>query len=325
MDSPLSFSATLPSDRFYAYGGAHGEIQVVTPGFTSHYQNGANIYRPKTLFPVGGRPVVVDEKARPVTALNVIPYADGVMAVSQAGGNDLLLSRINASGNVISSVTVPDTEHQLVSLLLTPDGRQLYALYPNQLSVYPISEKGKRISLREVLPFDGNAKPMGMFLLAGANSLMLRFDDGTTEQWFDVLRDGERVLTKIRTFAETGSNKAGNSGNASAGAAGEFYRKSFSSWSAESQTLSLYATTSNSVDTFSLHYAEPAEAMAFSPRADHLLLAGENKWALINVDNPHPEVSWDSLWEKVWYEATLNRRMSGSPLLQVTILNPNSA
>ncbi|WP_434359035.1 ABC transporter permease subunit [Parasalinivibrio latis] len=303
MESPVSFSGTLPSDRLYAYGGQRGEIQVVTPGFSAHYYNGSNTYRPKTLFPVGGEPVVIDEKARQVTALNVIPYNDGVMAVSQAGGNELLLTRIGTGGKVVSSFTVPGSERKPAELLLTPDGRQFYALYPNQLSVYQITAGGKHANLREVLPFDEGDRPDGMFLLAGANSLMLSFENGMIEQWFDVLRDGERLLTKVRTFTGNGTGDSGlhtDGGNITS--AGEFYRKSFARWYPETKKLVLYATTSNSVDAFSLHYSEKAETMVFSPRADNLLLAGAKEWALIKVDNPHPEVSWDSLWEKVWYE-----------------------
>jgi phosphate transport system permease protein len=45
-------------------------------------------------------------------------------------------------------------------------------------------------------------------------------------------------------------------------------------------------------------------AVTLSPRANAMLLETEdgkiNYWA---VENEHPEVSWSSLWEKVWYES----------------------
>ena len=45
-------------------------------------------------------------------------------------------------------------------------------------------------------------------------------------------------------------------------------------------------------------------AQALSPRSTHFLLeSGDGKIHDWQVDNEHPEVSWATLWQKVWYES----------------------
>jgi phosphate transport system permease protein len=42
--------------------------------------------------------------------------------------------------------------------------------------------------------------------------------------------------------------------------------------------------------------------MAFAPRGDGLLLETAQGWQHYPIDNPYPDVTWRSLWHKVWYE-----------------------
>jgi len=42
--------------------------------------------------------------------------------------------------------------------------------------------------------------------------------------------------------------------------------------------------------------------IALSPQAGRLLVQADNQLALHHLHNPHPELSWQALWHKVWYE-----------------------
>ncbi len=49
---------------------------------------------------------------------------------------------------------------------------------------------------------------------------------------------------------------------------------------------------------------EPLKALAISPRAKAFLAEDSTgQLHFWHVDNEHPEVSWSSLWGKVWYES----------------------
>jgi len=49
--------------------------------------------------------------------------------------------------------------------------------------------------------------------------------------------------------------------------------------------------------------AEGSAIAALSPRATRVLVESDGKLQRFVVDNPHPEISWSSLWGKVWYES----------------------
>jgi phosphate transport system permease protein len=49
--------------------------------------------------------------------------------------------------------------------------------------------------------------------------------------------------------------------------------------------------------------AKGASVAALSPRASRVLIESGGQLQTYSVDNPHPEVSWSSLWGKVWYES----------------------
>jgi phosphate transport system permease protein len=48
--------------------------------------------------------------------------------------------------------------------------------------------------------------------------------------------------------------------------------------------------------------AAGAALASLSPRADRVLVESQGQLQRLLIDNPHPEVSWSSLWGKVWYE-----------------------
>ena len=43
-------------------------------------------------------------------------------------------------------------------------------------------------------------------------------------------------------------------------------------------------------------------SVAFSPRANALLVIDGKLVTLYTLDNEHPEITWSALWQKVWYE-----------------------
>jgi phosphate transport system permease protein len=42
--------------------------------------------------------------------------------------------------------------------------------------------------------------------------------------------------------------------------------------------------------------------MGMSPRADRIIVEDGGRLLPLSLNNPHPEVSWSALWDKVWYE-----------------------
>ena len=135
-------------------------------------------------------------------------------------------------------------------------------------------------------------------LLIGGRSLVVGGADGGVAVWFPVratATDGSEssTLTRVREFPRRGgaitqlASSARNRSFLVADAAGE---------------LGLYFSTSERVLWSGPAPVPAVDGLAYSPKGDGALIAGGGRLAKLQIDNPHPEISWRALFGKVWYE-----------------------
>jgi phosphate transport system permease protein len=134
-----------------------------------------------------------------------------------------------------------------------------------------------------------------MSMLLGGISLLVGDGAGAISQLFPVRDDGNAYrLVKIRTFAPLNG--------AIVRILPEERRKGFLGLSAAGDAGIFHSTAGQRVARTSLTDREPA-ALALAPRANGLLIEGAGpglSW--LEIENQHPEISFASLWRKVWYE-----------------------
>lgn len=141
---------------------------------------------------------------------------------------------------------------------------------------------------------DAGSPVRTLSLLIGDRSLIAGHDDGVLSVWFKVRQPDESfALTRIRTFPpldgpiERIAPSFRNKGFAARAAGGD---------------LGLFYSTSRRVLWRGAAPLDDAGGLFLTPKADGLLLSGAGRLALLDVDNPHPEISLRSLFGKVWYE-----------------------
>ncbi len=129
--------------------------------------------------------------------------------------------------------------------------------------------------------------------LLGRYSLVVADDTNQITQWFikrgrfgqqlQAVRSFETAAPAVRLFAEP-------------------RRKGFASLTADG-TLSLhYATSHRTLDSVQTSIGRN-DALAISPRSDHLIAAARDGTVrMFELHNEHPDISWSALWSKVWYE-----------------------
>lgn len=134
-------------------------------------------------------------------------------------------------------------------------------------------------------------------MLAGGISLMTSASDGKVTQWFPLRNDkGEYRLQKVREFS-TPNNEPANV------LVFEQSRRSFATLTSGGYLGLFHATAETEVLQKQLPIPDLIRG-AISPRADRLLVeSNERQLALLEVHNPHPEISWKALWGKIWYES----------------------
>ncbi|SIN73693.1 ABC transporter permease subunit [Salinivibrio sp. ES.052] len=290
MDNPVMshVPATAP---FMAVESTPGQVSVWQLRFRTHYQdNNAVVPQLSSLTAFGGR-VDMDPRAHPLSQLALAmpdslhgqPIAPILAAVTAE--NQLVVYR--GHHREVASLT-----SSVDNLALSGDGQRLFVRQQNTLSVWQVDgaalKKRETVNLANVV--DSPVVKMG--LLAGGRSLILQHQNGAFTQWFDVVKNGIPSLTEVRTFLPgTGAKQI----------APELHRKSLATVD-ETGRLSLVHVTSEKQRHFDKRFTSVPEALAFSPRANALMAVTQSQWQWFSVDNPHPEVSIHSLWQKVWYE-----------------------
>ena len=171
-------------------------------------------------------------------------------------------------------------------LLLSPDGRLLFALAGSQLRVWNIGSGAPQ--LRDVLTLTQPVKSIAM--LSGGSSLLIADEDGIS-QWFDIASPSGPHLRQIRRFAGAEWQPL---------IVTEAHRRVFATLSPQGE-LKLFA--SKQQGAILSHQLTPGITRAqFSPEGDGLLVERDGRWQHFQLTNPWPDISWRNLWQKVWYE-----------------------
>ncbi|MGL4984407.1 MAG: ABC transporter permease subunit [Plesiomonas sp.] len=295
-----SVAKTIPSVGVYALGNTDGSVTVFQPQFSSIFgEDNLRHTSPKLKFPLGETPLLLDSQKQPLVRLAISTQDESAELAGLTADHRLLFGKYEAQENMMSGdiewkgdvTTVPDLPKQISDLLITPNGRFLYVLSAKRLYVYDL--RGDSPELREVTTLTTEAMPTQLSLMAGGSSLLVASDDGKITQWFDVNSGKGPVLTKIRELAT--------------GSAGvqkiqpEYFRRGFATLHNNGDVGLYYTTSENRLFQEKLLDNKPY-ALTISSRANGMLLEEEGNWALFDVHNEHPEVSWSALWNKVWYE-----------------------
>ncbi len=141
----------------------------------------------------------------------------------------------------------------------------------------------------------GGAGVSALTLLIGGRTLVVGQQDGSLSAWFAVPQPEsvERRFTRIRDWERYPA--------AIAQLASSQRDRTFFAASADG-TLGLQHSTSGRTLWRAASPIGVSTALAFAPKGDGAALAAAGKLASLDVASPHPELSFASLFGKVWYE-----------------------
>lgn len=132
--------------------------------------------------------------------------------------------------------------------------------------------------------------------LLGGISILVSDTSGKTAQWFLARNsEGEIDFMEVRSFINDDTISAINL------VATEERRKGFFTLNKDG-VLSIYNTTAHRSLLEETVISDRAEHMVVAPRANAVLIESDGVLKVWSVDNEHPDVSWSSLWDEVWYE-----------------------
>lgn len=287
-DFPL-FAQSVASQGWFAFANEAGEVQIFRPEMNSTLEGQARVFKPRVeTFKTALR----FNESSPLTALSFSVDASPTLAGFFAD-KSVVVQWLNAQGQEQRyrfNVPFPNLDQ----ILLTPDGSTLYLRSGSELVVAKKTES--EFITREVVDLSlGQEKHAvtDIKLLSGAYSLLVSHADGLVSQWFDVLEDGQRNLTHIREFKLASELQF---------LLPDTYRKGFYSFYINGTVQSHY-TTSEKLVMFNRAYDKAPDLAAMSSNEKYLVAITGSTISLAGIDNPFPEISVSSLWQKVWYES----------------------
>ncbi|MBI1732574.1 MAG: ABC transporter permease subunit [Gammaproteobacteria bacterium] len=300
-----AFSAGDPARGLLAAGMSNGSAILARHAYDVTWPNDVRVISPRLDYPAGKNPISVDAGGRP---LRVISAESDDRQTTIAAATDeerlwlvsLVRKRKSPAGKEMETVRTRSklsVEYPVTYLAVDVDQRELYvADTRGNLYYFDITDKSEPRLVDRVAAVPDSERITALAFLSGGISMLVGDSRGRITQWFPV-RDAENEyrLRSARFFSsQTRPISA---------LVPEYFRKGFVASDASGR-VGLYHTTAERTVALVQAADGVVERMAIAPRADALLAERPggrlSVWA---VQNPHPEISWRSLWGKVWYES----------------------
>lgn len=291
-----------PGSRTLAGSTRDGRVILAPVAFDVTFEDETQVVSPTVSAPIV---LQLDPQGRPLQAFSVQADDDGnATAAAQLADGTLAVVRSSArenrmTGEVTESVetfTAP-VPGRLSALVLDHDQRNLYGGTPKgEILWWPLQD-GQPGPVRAA---SAGPSPITVLdLLIGGRSLVVGQEDGSLSVWLQVRETGSEDayrLTRARDFPRM----SGGAGAIRA-VSPSLRDKGFLAL-AEGGHLGLYHSTSHRTLWTGRAPVADGAGLFYTPKADGAYLAGEGRLAALDIVNPHPEVTWKTLFGKVWYE-----------------------
>lgn len=268
---------------------------------------------PHVLFPLGKEQIKLDQSKTnqneqdPLTQLALRVDEEQTTLAAATTNDTVVVTRLVHDDSPIdaeddepiefeqSSMTLANIQ-DVKQILISSDQRLLYVVHnSHEITLVDINdiEDVQILNRKKVVHED--AKLTSVSFLTGEISLLIGDDKGNISQWFPVDSEQGLQLTKIRKFESRHS--------AISQIITEQRRKGFAAVDSNGQ-LGIYHSTATRTLLSEKTTDNAIAHLAVSPRANVILMEdNKGNYQRWNVDNEHPEISWQVLWQEVWYES----------------------
>ncbi|MCI0401246.1 MAG: ABC transporter permease subunit [Gammaproteobacteria bacterium] len=288
-----------------ALGLSNGRLILLRHVYDISHPNDIRVITPRLEYPLGDKPIPIDATGRSLMTLAAQSNDEETTVVALTGDRRLVIVNFALEGSLledkvsvergISELPVPATA--VTRIALNMDQRELYlASGDGFISYYDITNKSAPRLIQRIKAVPDGTDITVLRFLSGGISLLVGDSRGTVTQWFPVRDENNNyTLQRIRTFTALEAPITGITP--------EYYRKGFAAIDQKGR-VAIYHTTAERTLRVEQAAADPLIRVALSPRANGMLLVdAEDKYQFWHIRNPHPEVSWNALWGKVWYES----------------------
>ena len=288
-----------PGSNRVALGLSNGKVLVFQHVYKLSYPNDVQTITPKIEYPFGEAPIELDPQGRALDHMGV-SLNGGTLMLTGSTGTELHVLKLGREENMMTGEVTLSEERIALAQIAEPikaliiDPRHLWLYVVNGRATADVFDmRSNSLNGRYKLLEDGKREVSNATSLLGGISLMIGDSSGGIAQWFMVREaDDKAVLKSIRSFQLADSPIIQ--------ILPEERRKGFFALDAKGNLGIFHSTAHRTLLVEPV--AEGQALAALSPRANRVLVESDGQLQRLIIDNPHPEISWSSLWGKVWYE-----------------------
>lgn len=300
LDLPSKITTITSNNDQVIIGLANGQVKVVKYVFKLSYGEDKRILTPLLEYPLGNELIVLDESSQALVHIDIQYNQEGFGLVGTTSDKRLVFTHYLQEESFITeeitTVLNSRSEHKIDevinSIVLSTDLNHLYVVLKGGiLRDYHLNDEGFEDNYND---YKLNTDISSLQLLLGGSSLLIGLENGEIQQWMSVRKQHGRELTFIRKFHET-KHSISNIKS-------EQQRKGFAVADTNGAITLYYSTSQRTLASINTTNTKITN-LAWSARAQHLLATDDvGNFFLYEVDNEYPEISWDVLWGKIWYE-----------------------
>ncbi|MDE1168794.1 MAG: ABC transporter permease subunit [Pseudomonas sp.] len=297
--SIASIGEDQPGTPLVTVGLSNGSALILHYSYKVTYPDNVKTITPAIDYPYGETPLSLDEQGRPLEHVSA-SIADSSLILAGSTGSQLHVLSLKQEENMLTGETtneqarieLPQMTEAVKAIFIDPRQQWLYVINGRaQADVFSLRDKS--LNGRYKLLEDANAEVTASTQLVGGISLVIGNSKGGLAQWFMARdTDGELRLQHIRDF-QMGTAPIVD-------ITAEQRRKGFIALDATGHLGVFHSTAHRTLLVEPV--AQGPGVLAMSPRANRIFIEEGGKLLPMGLDNPHPEVSWSALWDKVWYE-----------------------
>lgn len=301
--SVSSFAVSNPNKNLVALGLENGKAVIVQHEFKIKFNGERRHIEANLTYPLGEKAYRLHQDGMPVKQLAIEENEDSLLLASASTDGIIHLIKFSKEESMLEDSATWVTESRSLPAIKSIkkigfnfDTSRFYILESNNdINLYDLRDFNNPVLLQRLHMLPEDVELSSLIFLSGAVSFLVADQDGTISQWFSTKDSlGNDRLRKIRQF----KLKSGFANKITA----EYYRKGFVAASTKGD-ISLYHATSERLLANSQVSKVPLTHLALAPRANALLTQNENNtMRFMHIKNEHPEISWQTLWGKVWYE-----------------------
>ena len=288
-----------PGTPLVVLGLSNGQALVFRHTYRVTYPGGNKTITPAIEYPYGDAPIALDPQGRALERVS-LNASDASLILAGSTGDQLNVLQLTREESMMTGevtneqkrIELPQMNQAVKAIFIDPRQQWLYVINGRaQADVFSLRDRS--MNGRYKLSENADTQITASAQLVGGISLIIGDSKGGLAQWFMARdEDGEPRLKQIRTF------QMGHSPIVQISS--EQRRKGFTALDASGQ-LGVFHSTAHRTLLVEQVVDGPG-IYALSPRANRLMVEANGALQPLSLHNPHPEVSWSSMWSKVWYE-----------------------